>query len=410
MPLRKKHVRWILAGLLMAAVLAPLTALVLYGFRMSGDAMGRDLAAQLESRLRASAQVTGVRPTGPFSATADRVELTWTAAGGRLVLVLEDLKAEHSVYGWAVRAARGRLTLDGPSPVETLAALNQRLLQPPASADLASLAIERLQMRLDTGGRILRTDVKAVARPSMTVYTVSLYRPRGGKASAHDAADESAGRAMATLRLDAASAQGLLDSLRVDAKGLPLGRSPPMSSAANKGDVDIAATLDLAADWSRPACTARATFHELDLAAWTKNAPGGPLTGAAALTLAYDRKARGPEELRVDLESSGGSVTPAFLGWAETLPASLRAGKPAGPAAMEFDRLAVRCRIVGNRGWFEGPTDPAGGVPLATSRLLGIDLPLLRAPSHPFDAREVWPPLAKALGLEDEPEGSAGKK
>jgi hypothetical protein len=96
MPLRKKHVRFILAGVLTAAVLVPLAALVLYGFRMSGDAMARDLAARLESRLHAGAQVTGVRPTGPCSATIDRVELTWAAAGGRLVLVLEDLTAERN--------------------------------------------------------------------------------------------------------------------------------------------------------------------------------------------------------------------------------------------------------------------------------------------------------------------------
>jgi hypothetical protein len=410
MPLRKKHVRFILAGALTAAVLVPLAALVLYGFRMSDDAMGRDLAARLESRLRAGAKVTGVRPTGPCSATTDRVELTWAAAGGRLVLVLEDIMAERNAYGWAVRAARGRLTLDGPSPVETLAALNQRLVQPPASTDLASLAIERLQMRLDAGGRGLRTDVRAIASPSMAMYTISLYRPRGGKGPAHDAADETAGRAIAMLRLDTAAAQGLLESLHVDAKGLPLGRSPPMSGGAGKADADIAATLDLAADWSRTASAARAVFHELDLAAWTKKTPGGPLTGAAALTLVYERKARGTEELQVDLESDGGRMTPAFLAWAETLPASLRAPRPAGPAAVDFDRLAVRCRIVGNRGWFEGPTDPAGGVPLATSRLLGVDLPLVRASSHPFDAREVWPSLARALGLEGEAESPAEKK
>jgi hypothetical protein len=410
MPLRKKHVRWILAGLLMAAVLVPLAALVLYGFRMSGDAMGRDLAAQLESRLRASAQVEGVRPTGPSTAVADEVTLTWKAGGGRLVLRLSGLKAESNVYGWYVRAARGRLTLEGPSPMETLAALNQRLIQPEGSTRLVSLVVERLDVRLNAGGRILRTEVLALALSRATAYDVTAYRPDAIKGPSR----KLTASPLVSLRLNPASERGLFEYVKADFKGLPLGR--PAKEAAGVPAADfVAGKIDLDADYSAAAspasdAKARAVFHDLDLAMWTKNAPGGPLTGAAALTLAYDRKARGPEELRVDLESSGGSVTPAFLGWAETLPASLRAGKPAGPAAMEFDRLAVRCRIVGNRGWFEGPADPAGGVPLATSRLLGIDLPLLRAPSHPFDAREVWPPLAKALGLEGEPEGSAGKK
>jgi len=410
MPLRKKHVRWTLAAILLAAVLVPLAALAIYGLQTGGDALGRALAARLESRLRAGARVEGVRLTGPSAAAADRVELTWAAAGGRLILTLEDMKAERSAYGWSVRAGRGRLSLDGPCPVETLAALNQRLIQPPTSTDLASLTVERLQVRLDAGGRVLRTDVKAVASPSMTVYTVSLYRPRGAKGAARDAGDNAVGRAMATLRLDTASPQGLLESLHVDARSLALGRTSARGGGLDKGDIDITATLDLAADWSRNAATARAVFHELDLAAWTKKMPGGPLTGAGTLTLAYERKARGPEELSVDLESGGGSMTPAMLEWVETLPANLRAAKTAGPAAVEFDRLAVRCRIVGHRGWFEGPADPVSGVPLATSSLLGVDLPIVRASGHPFDAREVWPPLAKALGFECEAEGPGSKK
>ncbi|MCX5654313.1 MAG: hypothetical protein NTY65_06670, partial [Planctomycetota bacterium] len=123
MHLRKKHVRWTLAAILLVAVLVPLAALAIYGIQISGDAFGRDLAARLEARLRAGAQVTGARPTGPSTAVADEVTLVWTAGGGRLVLRLSGLKAESNVYGWYVRAARGRLTLEGPSPMETLAAL-----------------------------------------------------------------------------------------------------------------------------------------------------------------------------------------------------------------------------------------------------------------------------------------------
>jgi hypothetical protein len=326
------------------------------------------------------------------------------------VLRLWDIKAEANRYGWYPRAARGQLTLDGPAPLETLAALNERLVQPEGATRLVSLVVERLNVRLNASGRVLRTEVCASALSNMTAYTVTAYRPDAFKGPS----TELQASPLVSLRLNPASERGLFEYLKADIKGLPLGR--PAKSEAREPAADfVTGTLDLDAECSTTASPAtpakvRAVFHDLDLAAWTKSTPGGPLTGTGTLTLAYQRRARGSEELRVDLESDGGRMTPAFLEWTETLPASLRAGKPAGSAPLEFDQLAVRCRIVGNRGWFEGPTDPAGGVPLATSRLLGIDLPLLMAPSHPFDAREVWPPLAKALGLEGEPEGSAGKK
>ena len=404
MPLRKKHVRWILAGLLVAAVFVPLAALTVYGLRISGGSYGREVAAELESRLRAAAQVTGARPTGPSTAVADKITLTWTAAGGQLVLRLSDLQAESNVYGWYVRAQRGQLVLDGPDPMETLAALNQRLIQPAGPTRLMSLFVKRLDVRLRTGSRILRTQVAASALSNMTAYTVTAYRPEAFKGLCRD--EPLMASPLVSLRLNPASERGLFEFVKADFKGLPLG-GPPNAHESAKGTNFITGTLDLDTAWSAttpPAAAARvrAVFHDLDLAAWTEIAPGGPLTGTGTLTLAYDRKARGPEELQVSLEADGGRMTPAFLEWAETLPASLRSAKPAGSAAVEFDRLAVRCRMVGNRGWFEGPADCAGGVPLATSRLLGIDLPLLRASSHPFDAREVWPPLAKALGLEGE--------
>jgi len=412
MPLRKKHVRWTLAGLLTAAVLVPLTALMIYGLQISGDAFGRDLAAHLESRLRATAQVTGARPTGPSTAVADEITLVWTAAGGRLVLRLWDIKAEANTYGWYPRAARGQLTLDGPAPLETLAALNQRLIQPEGATPLVSLVVDRLDVRLSAGGRVLRTEVCASALSNMTAYTVTAYRPDAFKGLSRG--EPPAASPLACLRLNPASEQGLFERLKADIKGLPL-RRPAKAEAREPAADFVTGKIDLDADWNATTSPptdseVRAVFHDLDLAAWTGSAPGGPLTGTGTLTLACRRPARGPEELRVDLESDGGRMTPAFLGWAETLPASLAAGKPAGPAAVEFDRLAVRCRVIGNRGWFDGPTDVAGGVPLATSRLLGVDLPILRASSYPFDTREVWPPLAKALGLEGEPEGAAGRK
>ncbi|MCX5655923.1 MAG: hypothetical protein NTY65_14885, partial [Planctomycetota bacterium] len=333
----------------------------------------------------------------------------WTAGGGRLVLRLSGLKAESNVYGWYVRAARGRLTLEGPSPMETLAALNQRLIQPEGSPRLMSLVVERLDVRLNAGDRILRTEVLALALSHATAYDVTAFSLDAFKGPSSEPPPP-----LVSLRLNPASERGLFEYVKADFKGLPLGRPARKTAGVSTADF-VTGILDLDADYSAAAspasaAKARAVFHDLDLAAWTKKMPGGPLTGTGTLTLAYERKARGPEELSVDLESSGGSMTPAMLEWLETLPANLRAAKTAGPAAVEFDRLAVRCRIIGHRGWFEGPADPIIGVPLATSGLLGVDLPIVRASEQPFDAREVWPPLAKALGFECEAEGPGSKK
>jgi hypothetical protein len=414
MPLRKKHVRRILAGLLLAVVLVPLAALAIYGLRLRGGSYGREVAAELESRLRAAAQVTGARPTGPSTAVADEIVLVWTAAGGRLVLRLSDLRAESNVYGWYVRAARGRLVLDSPDPMETLAALNQRLVQPVGQTRLVSLVVEQLDVRLRAGSRVLRTEVEVAALSNMTAYTVTAYRPEAFKGPCRN--EPLTASPLVSLRLNPASERGLFEFVKADFKGLPLGGRPNADEGLPGADF-VAGTLDLDADWNAAspppaAARVRAVFHNLDLAAWTGGAPGGPLTGAAALTLAYDRKMRSPGagELLVSLEADGGRATPAFLEWAETLPAGLCAAKPPGSAAVVFDRLAVRCRIVGNRGWFEGPADLTGNVPLATSRLPGIGLPLVWASSEQFDAREVWLPLAKALGLEDEAQGATGGK
>jgi hypothetical protein len=215
------------------------------------------------------------------------------------------------------------------------------------------------------------------------------------------------------LRLNPASERGLFESVKADIGGLPLGR--PATDAGKPAADVITATLDLDADWNAAAPPAagnrvRAVFHDLDLAAWTRGVPGGPVTGAAVLTLACVRPAAGPDETEVCLESDGGRLSPATLRWLGTLPAGLASAAPAGDDPVEFSRASVRCLIVDRRARFEGMTDASGTLPLVTTRLAGVPVPLLHASAQPFDSREVWPMVAKALGLDGAQEGAAGGK
>jgi hypothetical protein len=414
MPLRKKHVRWTLAALLVLAVCAAALAMTLYGLHLR-TGYARGLKAELESRLRCAAEVTGLRPQGLSAAVADDITLTWTAAGGRLVLRLSNVKAESNAYGWYVRAGRGHLALDGPAPLETLAALNQRLVQPEeGGTHLVSLVVERLDVRLNAGGRVLRTELQAMALSNLTAYTVTLCRPHAGKGPMRGPSDEPLPRRpLVCLRLAPASERGLFESVKADIGGLPLGR-PETDAGKPAADV-ITATLDLDADWSAGAPPTagnrvRAVFHDLDLAAWTAGVPGGPVTGAAALTLACVRPAAGPDEVEVCLESDGGRLSPATLQWLTALPAGLASAAPAGADPVEFSRASVRCLIVDHRARFEGTTDASGTLPLATTRLMGMTIPLVQASVQPFDVREVWPRVAKALGLDGVQEGAAAGK
>ncbi|MBM4017070.1 MAG: hypothetical protein FJ288_01875 [Planctomycetes bacterium] len=399
MYLRKKHLRWAVAAVLPVAAAAIAVAMTAWGLRVRGHA--RAAAAELESRLRCRAVVTALRPTGPASAVAGAVDLAWTAGGGRLALRMEDIKAESNAYGCHVRAARGILALEGPAPLETLAALNQRLVQPAGAPGLASLVVERLDVRLDVGGRMLRTSIQAVALSNMTAYTVTLVRPETKNAALLGRGEDTLLRKLAVMRLNPASERGVLEYVKADIVSLALGRTAagePRADAAIAGALDLEAEYE-PADPARPAHL-RAALRDLDLEPWTRSMPGGPMTGRAALLLSCDRPAHGPAELELRLDSGGGQISPALLEWLETLPAGLKAGATAGGGPLEFTGLCLRVRVTGNRARFEGPADAGGMAPIMTARVGGVEVPLVRASSRQFDVQEAWPPLAQALGLD----------
>jgi hypothetical protein len=73
---------------------------------------------------------------------------------------------------------------------------------------------------------------------------------------------------------------------------------------------------------------------------------------------------------------------------------------PEGRVPME--RLAVSLLVSDGRGQFAGEPDAWGGIPLVTVRLLGRQVPVLRAASGPFDATGLWSALQAALRAEAE--------
>jgi hypothetical protein len=401
MPLRKKHLRWTVAVLLLAGALGPILALTVYGLRLRGDAYGREVAAELESRLRCAATVTGARPTGPSTAVAESAAMTWTTDQGQLALRLDDLTAESNRFGWYVRAARGRLALAGPGPAETLAALNQRLVQTQAETRLVSLVVERLTVSAEVAGRTFRTELSAVAVSNMTAYTVHLSRPGAKAAAVRGPSDEPRARPRVTVRLNPVSEHGVFGGIAGELRDVPLGIATAPGSAA-------AVALDLTADWPAPPqrkpATLRLALRDLDLAAWTPSAPGGSLTGKGQVTFAWSRSTEpGRAESVLGLESDGGRVGAETLRWLEGLPMGVRGPKQTAAPALGYDRLSVRCRVVGDRAWFEGPADPAGGIALMTVRVLGVPVPVVRASGQAFDVRAVWPALAKALAPDAAP-------
>ena len=394
MPLRKKHVRRVVAALLVAGVLGPIIILAVYGLAVRGSAYGRAVAAELESHLRCKADVTNARPTGPSTAAADALELTWATEHGTLALRLDDLSAESNVYGWYVRAARGRLVLAGAGPAETLAALNQRLVQPGGSTRLMSLAVERLELVFDAGGRRLRTEVRAAVLSNMTEYAVSLFAP--------DAKGPPGERAetlpLASVRFSPTSERGIFEGLKADVKCLALGGRRP-------GDAtDVHATMDLAADWGRTdgratAPRVRLMLRGLALAPWTRATPGGPVVGTGDFAIGYTQPAQGAPEVDIFLDSGDGRMSAATLVWLADLPAGLRSAPLAGAGMIDFDRIALRCRASGGRGEFE-----TSGAPLVSARFLGVPVPLVWSSGKPFETRDVWPAVRDALGL-----GAKGK-
>jgi hypothetical protein len=409
MALRKKHVRRIVLALLVVGVLGPLVSLVVYAAWLRGGAYGRALEAELASRLRCEATVCGARPTGVGAAAADSVDLSWTVGDGRLALHLGPIRAEHNSFGWYVTAGEGSLTLAGPAPWYALGALNQRLVQTDAAPRLMAVTVNRLKLDLDLDPLKVQSNMRAIGLSDLSTYQVLLLPPdQEGGLARHTADEVDALQPTAMLRLDPTSGRGVFAGLRLQAKAAPLSTLRGMlKNASAKAGPPVRGTADVAVDWrwpeARPKAAAPRTAsievrsHQLNLGEWTQGIPGGPIAAAAELAVTCLGDRQGPLSMEVLLTAGPGTMSDETVRWLAGLPAGIAAAGPITAKTVAFDRLTLRCRIVGDRGQFGGARDPDGTIPIMTCRILGVEVPILKASGRPFDAKALWAALAPAL-------------
>jgi len=405
MPVRKKHLRISVTVLLVIGIVGSLAALLAYGLHVRGGAYDRALAEALASRLRCEAEVHGARPTGPATVTAKGVHLTWTAGGGRLTLALEHLRAVRNPDGvtWTATAATGRLSLAGEDGADTLAALNQRLVQVEASVPVSHLYVNRLHVALVLDPLRVSSDVRAILVPAKVGVEVNLFAPSAMDRPSLEL-DAEALAPLASLRLAPASERGVFAGFHADlscqagamrrALGLPTRGAPAMAGG------NVAVTVN----WFWPeadpdGAAVSATIPDMDLAAWTAGAPGGPIEGTGTLAVNYRQNRNGEAIVSVCLAAANGTIRGPTLAWLDSLPGLAWGWEEAPPDRLAFDRLAVAFEMEGRRGRFLGTPDRWGGVQVLTADLLGHRVPLLRASPVPFDATALWPALSSGLGV-----------
>jgi hypothetical protein len=395
MPLRKKHVRRVLTILLMIGVLGPLAALAVWGLWLRGG-MESALAAQIESRLRCKAKVRGAKPAGLGAATVSEIEMTWEAGAGKLVLLLRgiDAKAGEEPETWTVAAASGSLSLSGPQPLETLEALNQRLVQADARQPIAALNVEDLALSLDTDRLTVTDRVKLESYAvKKGTFIVNLTR-RAGPGGAPNESTE------ATVQLNAASSDGLFRAATVDVHGFPA------RQIMLKGDArsDRAGILDpVRLTWpapgkgKRPPCQFDFTAQGVSLADWTGGLRGGPVSGTAEIAVAWKRESNKPAVLDLGVLARDGRLEADALQALTALPGGIFGAGKLLKGPVTYDRAAWTMRVTGNEAQFMGDADLWGRIPLVETRVFGFAVPILWASSAPFDASAAWPRFEEGL-------------
>jgi hypothetical protein len=404
MPLRKKHVRWVLFTLAMAGGLGVPVGLVVYGVHLGGGAYGRAMERALASHLRCDAAVEGARPTGLATAAADAVRLEWTAADGRMTLDLSDVAAVRNPDGgsWTVEAAEGRLVLAGEDAEATLAAVNQRLVQVDAALPVHWLDVHRLDLDLALGPVRVEAATRFAVYPDDDGLTVRIMDPSAPKLLPFHKVDPEAIHPLARLRLAPTDGGGVFAGLHADLEDLP---ADAVRRALRLGKPAATArgTARVTVNWhwaeaDADAATVSAAVRDLDLAAWTASAPGGPIEGTADLAVRYRRAGPGDTAVALRLEAGEDASVPGeTLAWLDRLgwPAAVPGAPPTGRVPLA--RFRVGLLVENGRGRFVGTPDRWGGIPVATVRLLAYDVPVLRASAAPFDATGLWTAVRKAL-------------
>ena len=407
MALRKKRVRRIVFVLLFLLVLGPLAFLVLYGAWLGSGGMNAELERELASRLRCKAHVRGAQPTGLKTAVASHVELLWRAGPGHLAVVLEDLEAEANEFGWYVRAARGAVKIAGPDPAATLAAINQRLVQAETPQDaaqapaLVSLVVERLGADLDLGLARLSGEVATVALSDTRIFHVTFFPPLNAEPIRSTTDTLEAPNWTVVLLLDPASDRGVFGGLKVDAKDVPAAKIRELLGEPEEEASRTAGTFDVSVRWHWPEgeadkATVAVRGRDLELADWTRNVPGGPITGKVQADIECAKAGHGLPRLACDLKGDGGGLVSAeTLRWLEeTLPSVHGCGWLL-TNSIGYERLAVNFRTTaeGLGCLAEGDDSP----PLLVTELFGEEVPILWATAEPFQGRPVLEKLLPAL-------------
>jgi len=313
MALRKKHVRRIVFVLLFLLVLGPLAGLVFYGLWLRSGGLDGEVEAILEARLRCRAKVDGVRPKGLSGTIARQVALTWNVGEGRLRLTLENLEAQRNDKGhtWNVSAERGTLELQGPNPTELLTALNHRLVQTDDAFDRIVLDVRNLDLSLDLAAVRISAEGRLVVQPKemdgtwYVVFDDPRWRP-----AAVQTPERQRPEPTLWLLLTPTYSRGVFGGLKAYAAGVPTAQfaslfacHPPMPPEAS--GTWTAVTF---INWS--ALSDERQVHikgkDLELADWTADVPGGPVTGRAALEVEYHEAGDEAGRLEWRLESEGG--------------------------------------------------------------------------------------------------------
>jgi len=402
MPLRKKHVRRIVFVLLFLLVLGPLAILAIYGAWLGSGGMNAELERELASRLRCKASVSGARPTGISTATAESVRLEWTAGGGHLALELADLLATRNPDGisWTVSATEGRLALEGSDAAATLSAINQRLVQLDAGLPVTHLYVQRLDLALALGPLAVDGEARLALFPRGDVLEAHFLDPTAmDRPSLSLEAD--AIRPLATMRLDPASDRGVFGGMKADAKDVPAAEIRQLLGEPEEEASRTAGTFDVSVRWHWPEgeadkVTVAVRGRDLELADWTRNVSGGPITGKVQADADYTKTGAGPGQFQCTVKSDGGGLVSAeTLRWLEeTLPSAHGYGWLL-TNSIGYERLAVNFRTTaeGLGCLAEGDDSP----PLLVTELFGEEVPILWATAEPFQGRGVLEKLLPAL-------------
>jgi hypothetical protein len=429
MALRKKRVRRIVFVLLFLLVLGPLAFLALYGAWLSSGGMNAELERELASRLRCKTHVRGAQPTGLKTAAASHVELLWRAGPGHLAIVLEDLQAEANEFGWYVRAARGSVTLAGPDPAATLAAINQRLVQPSGhpgtgtaravaggtaavpgaetpqdaaqASPLVSLVVEHLDADLDLGLARLSGEVAAVALSDTRIFRVTIFPPLSADAILSSTDSLLAPKWTVAVLLDPTSDRGVFGGMKADAKDVPAAEIRELLGEPEEEASRTAGTFDVSVRWRWPEgeadkATVAVRGRDLELADWTRSVPGGPITGKVQVNADYAEVGEGLARLTCNLKGDGGGLVSAeTLRWLEETLPSVHGYGWLLTDAIGYERLSMDFRTT-DEGFgclAEGDDSP----PFLVTELFGEEVPILWATAEPFQGRGVLEKLLPAF-------------